>query len=129
MVRRPPGSTRTATLFPSTTLFRAGADRGGANWRHRIGGAFRHRRQVAVERAGPAGGGECAAEKFARAIVVAGRRSRRFSVADSRDAPAVGFDGTYAADRSLLRLLERRCRGERQPGMAGACRSEGRTVE
>src|SRR3546814_10035616 len=58
--------------------------------------------------------------------VVAGRRSRRFSVADSRDAPAVGLDGTYAADRSLLRPLERRCRGERRPAMA---RSEEHTSE
>src|SRR3546814_7242792 len=34
MYRRPPRSTRTATLFPDTTLFRSHRDRGGSAPRH-----------------------------------------------------------------------------------------------
>src|SRR3546814_639981 len=53
MVRRPPGSTRTATLFPSTTLFRSSAPRPG-RWRQLVGhcpagcvpGRFRWRSRV-----------------------------------------------------------------------------------
>src|SRR3546814_4466739 len=41
MIRRPPRSTRTDTLFPYTTLFRSGCD----DERPRRGGAARHRRQ------------------------------------------------------------------------------------
>src|SRR3546814_9024985 len=43
MIRRPPRSTRTDTLFPYTTLFRSHrqrADRASAPWRRR--GALRH---------------------------------------------------------------------------------------
>src|SRR3546814_2507524 len=41
MIRRPPGSTRTDTLFPYTTLFRserwvAGFARGGVTWGRRV---------------------------------------------------------------------------------------------
>src|SRR3546814_2668642 len=32
MIRRPPGSTRTDTLFPYTTLFRSSADEANAAW-------------------------------------------------------------------------------------------------
>src|SRR3546814_15759116 len=41
MIRRPPRSTRTDTLFPYTTLFRSGCD----DERPQRGGAARHRRQ------------------------------------------------------------------------------------
>src|SRR3546814_18739098 len=43
MIRRPPRSTRTDTLFPYTTLFRSGV--GGVRGRggHRLGGAEGHR--------------------------------------------------------------------------------------
>src|SRR3546814_4823763 len=33
MIRRPPSTTRTDTLFPYTTLFRSGGPEGGAAWR------------------------------------------------------------------------------------------------
>src|SRR3546814_7299105 len=38
MIRRPPGSTRTDTLFPSTTLFRSGVVAGDAGLRFGDGG-------------------------------------------------------------------------------------------
>src|SRR3546814_9906763 len=34
MIRRPPRSTRTDTLFPYTTLFRSDHDHGQVRWRH-----------------------------------------------------------------------------------------------
>src|SRR3546814_20779842 len=37
MIRRPPSSTRTDTLFPYTTLFRSALFLGDANWRDRRG--------------------------------------------------------------------------------------------
>src|SRR3546814_3520707 len=37
MIRRPPRSTRTDTLFPYTTLFRSRDEIGGASDRHQIG--------------------------------------------------------------------------------------------
>src|SRR3546814_6716131 len=47
MIRRPPGSTRTATLFPSTTLFRAGGDR-PRRAETAAGGRHRRRRRLAA---------------------------------------------------------------------------------
>src|SRR3546814_2350505 len=41
MIRRPPRSTRTDTLFPYTTLFRSGSRRGGRHLAHRTGAARR----------------------------------------------------------------------------------------
>src|SRR3546814_2006010 len=42
MIRLPPRSTRTDTLFPYTTLFRSAEDRGSI-WRRDAGGAARNR--------------------------------------------------------------------------------------
>src|SRR3546814_18096527 len=44
MLRRPPSSTRTDTLFPYTTLFRSGpaAARGGERGAHQLGPAHAH---------------------------------------------------------------------------------------
>src|SRR3546814_5318815 len=39
MIRRPPRSTRTDTLFPYTTLFRSVADMSGATWQYEPGGS------------------------------------------------------------------------------------------
>src|SRR3546814_1610807 len=48
MIRRPPRSTRTDTLFPYTTLFRSVEPRVGAAWgRHQLGG--RRQRRLPVE--------------------------------------------------------------------------------
>src|SRR3546814_9800440 len=41
MIRRPPRSTRTATLFPYTTLFRSTKGFEGPGWSVRLGRAFR----------------------------------------------------------------------------------------
>src|SRR3546814_17163732 len=41
MIRRPPRSTRTDTLFPYTTLFRSAAQRGAAGMGHRAGHVHR----------------------------------------------------------------------------------------
>src|SRR3546814_14974831 len=43
MIRRPPRSTRTDTLFPYTTLFRSTV---GDRLRHMIDDGFEHRRQI-----------------------------------------------------------------------------------
>src|SRR3546814_11682939 len=40
MIRRPPGSTRTDTLFPYTTLFRSGDDNGNWTTEHRAQGGW-----------------------------------------------------------------------------------------
>src|SRR3546814_3479036 len=48
MIRRPPRSTRTDTLFPYTTLFRSGSDAADAEGRH--GGTRRRRPRAAVDR-------------------------------------------------------------------------------
>src|SRR3546814_11972329 len=58
MIRRPPGSTRTDTLFPYTTLFRSGdlADQRSARQfphRSQIVGHVAHRGDAAVELAAP----------------------------------------------------------------------------
>src|SRR3546814_7950055 len=55
MIRRPPRSTRTDTLFPYTTLFRSEGDSGGDDSRHReerparrVGAAGEHRQRNSV---------------------------------------------------------------------------------
>src|SRR3546814_4001532 len=50
MIRRPPRSTRTDTLFPSTTLFRSAVWRAG----RRRGGGARHRPESRMPAAGRA---------------------------------------------------------------------------
>src|SRR3546814_7542950 len=45
MIRRPPRSTRTDTLFPYTTLFRSGSVRAGADWAQQGGPGTNTRRQ------------------------------------------------------------------------------------
>src|SRR3546814_9711079 len=63
MIRRPPRSTRTDTLFPYTTLFRSGrrapAGRGGRGGLRRL----RRRRQGAGDGAGGIGGGRLRAAR------------------------------------------------------------------
>src|SRR3546814_1663334 len=46
MIRRPPRSTRTDTLFPYTTLFRSPADRGGQPGRESVGHGRQEHRDV-----------------------------------------------------------------------------------
>src|SRR3546814_10425012 len=63
MIRRPPESTRTDTLFPYTTLFRAGADQVGASLRQHlrrdvVGDAARADEVLDIIEVGGARGGE-----------------------------------------------------------------------
>src|SRR3546814_3643893 len=84
MIRRPPRSTRTDTLFPYTTLFRS-VGRGGA--------AFRTARRIAGDRRARASGG--AAEPGARRT---GVRACHFPLSDpARDRGAARF---LAGDRA-----------------------------
>src|SRR3546814_1051063 len=59
MIRRPPGSTRTDTLFPYTTLFRsllAGAEQvagGAGRHRHGVGVGGQHEAGARTEAEGP----------------------------------------------------------------------------
>src|SRR3546814_5013062 len=51
MIRRPPRSTRTDTLFPYTTLFRSTDSAGGGAGHHRVlSGRLRHPRSAAAGR-------------------------------------------------------------------------------
>src|SRR3546814_1060356 len=52
MIRRPPRSTRTDTLFPYTTLFRSAAGRAGGEGEARSPGAERGERLAAAQRRG-----------------------------------------------------------------------------
>src|SRR3546814_6538419 len=56
MIRRPPRSTRTDTLFPYTTLFRSGADGGAAVHLHGLHRRAREHRCAAVHHAEYSGG-------------------------------------------------------------------------
>src|SRR3546814_12558591 len=100
MIRRPPRSTRPDTLFPYTTLFRSGLDRGVA---------------VQVEADRSAGhnrvqDGEVGAATqqdrvriVGRAAADEGRAGYRRVLTRARNlvAPAVGFDDAVAAGRAL----------------------------
>src|SRR3546814_5692587 len=56
MIRRPPRSTRTDTLFPYTTLFRSDGGGHAVAPQHHLGTAGAgKRRDVSLRRAGPAG--------------------------------------------------------------------------
>src|SRR3546814_1256916 len=86
MIRRPPRSTRTDTLFPYTTLFRSGgAGCVGLCFRHvaaarrlfapRRGDAVSRRERAVAARAGARRGG--GARQSGAGIAAAGRRRRR----------------------------------------------------
>src|SRR3546814_11646429 len=69
MIRRPPRSTRTDTLFPYTTLFRSPQDRGA------VGGP-RHTKLRGAGHHGGDGRGDPAAPPLAPALAGAGDRGR-----------------------------------------------------
>src|SRR3546814_2375983 len=93
MIRRPPRSTRTDTLFPDTTLFRAA----GADAHHR--GAEAHRRLVVAAHAH----GEPAEAVAAGDLAQQGEVQRGLFV-DRRDAHEAGdleLQATALADESI----------------------------
>src|SRR3546814_18056278 len=59
IIRRPPRSTRTDTLFPYTTLFRSPADRNHSQDRNALetqgGGRYRERHRAGLWKVAPAG--------------------------------------------------------------------------
>src|SRR3546814_16441580 len=67
MIRRPPVSTRTDTLFPYTTLFRSRGDRGGAD-------PVTHRRAAGFANAGDGAGARCRARRLRARHVVGPQR-------------------------------------------------------
>src|SRR3546814_5517875 len=89
MIRRPPRSTRTDTLFPYTTLFRSIA--GHARRRTRAAQAGRHRAAgPAAHRAERTGRGAQAGAGKARPAVIAGNPAAR------RARPGAGRGGRMA---------------------------------
>src|SRR3546814_1531047 len=89
MIRRPPRSTRTDTLFPYTTLFRSAAGRGAD-----------HRDRLAAEHARDVGGGaghpvDGVLEHARQAVVVLGRHHEQ----------AVGRSEEHTSElQSLMRI-------------------------
>src|SRR3546814_14737093 len=79
MIRRPPRSTRTDTLFPYTTLFRSLRDQGNRAVRLSVGNQFLGTRAPAAARLTlseyPPSYYAASAEPFARHAALAGERS------------------------------------------------------
>src|SRR3546814_2889287 len=119
MIRRPPRSTRTDTLFPYTTLFRSDLDGGGddrrppvargglpagrrgagAVWPDPLGGSAR-RDLPAVGAAGPAGGGDGAVRRRIRraggGACTAVTAEAVVGPGDGPDAPRTQREGSVA---------------------------------
>src|SRR3546814_1804445 len=83
MVRRPPRSTRTDTLFPYTTLFRSGGDRANRAGAGLRAGAVRVRRLEEQRRAG-GGNARGACRRDAEVRAGAARRQRAVRSAAGR---------------------------------------------
>src|SRR3546814_18962545 len=94
MIRRPPRSTRTDTLFPYTTLFRSGG-RAGRPVRTRL------RRRRAALLPAPARPGR-------RRRALRGTRRPRARTARGAGGEAVGLPGTEAGARGRRRCLKAR---------------------
>src|SRR3546814_18840436 len=103
MIRRPPRSTRTATLFPYTTLFRSCPGQGGGMV---VGAGAGWPRAGVVRKAAPAAGRTAGALPPARS-----RRSRRAGRRGGGGAVAVA---------AASRVLDRLATGGRREPCAGA---------
>src|SRR3546814_9008765 len=94
MIRRPPRSTRTDTLFPYTTLFRSG--RAIPSRRHADAEGGEHR--IAVDR-----GLECRRKRIARGIASFGQIDRQRGAAVHRGGEARSEEHTSEL-QSLMRI-------------------------
>src|SRR3546814_15589612 len=104
MIRRPPRSTRTDTLFPYTTLFRSGSEPHRLAWSHGIVRCVRHARPGpdAVLPARHQAGGALA-RRLAEEFVLAAQHR---PVADGRADPAAAghpaIEGSAGTDRKSV---------------------------
>src|SRR3546814_4441347 len=101
MIRRPPRSTRTDTLFPYTTLFRSAGIRilRQHDWRHRRAAgarAFPVEGRIAASRSRPQCGCGGSAERTPKALRPQGRRAcvSRGSASTSDDGVPSGIEET-----------------------------------
>src|SRR3546814_4637389 len=102
MIRRPPRSTRTDTLFPYTTLFRSLSDRAGAQ------GIRRHRRFPRARHfALRADAALPALSRHRRNDPAAGKGLRDARVGQAAISPAGGGDMRSEEHRSELQALMR----------------------
>src|SRR3546814_1910119 len=98
MIRRPPRSTRTDTLFPYTTLFRSDVVRGGGAIR-----AGADRRPVLARRQPPGRGGRLAARLRGLAVHAAAAGADRCRLAGSRLARQRAVRHRLAATAAVVR--------------------------
>src|SRR3546814_11054323 len=90
MIRRPPRSTRTDTLFPYTTLFRSAAGRAGGEGEARSPGAERGERLAAAQRRGQSVGHAAAPLQPVISIETGFARRARGSMGGVKAPPEIG---------------------------------------
>src|SRR3546814_1454298 len=104
MIRRPPRSTRTDTLFPYTTLFRSAADRVRVRAALRLAGRGRPRTS---RRRWAAGGAAAARDRQCRSLArgAPGRGDQRDDLRQPVHAGAAGRSEEHTSElQSLMRI-------------------------